>query len=115
MGFYNPYMQGPDLGGGMQDLLGQIMQIVMMKKIMGQQGGQRPPQQPWLPNGGQMPQPGLQGPMAGGPTPPQVSPQGSMPPQGAPQGSPMGGQMGGQPQIPPELMQMIMQIMSQMR
>jgi len=33
MSFYNPYMKGPDIGGGMSDIVGQILQILMMKKM----------------------------------------------------------------------------------
>ncbi len=40
MPFYNPYMKKPDYASGIQDIINQLMQIMMMKKMFpGQQGG----------------------------------------------------------------------------
>jgi len=44
MSFYSPYQRGPDIAGGMNDLVSQIMQMLMMKKMFpGQQQGGEPP------------------------------------------------------------------------
>lgn len=40
MGFYDPYSKSPNIGGGINDLVSQLMQILMMKKMFsGQQQG----------------------------------------------------------------------------
>jgi hypothetical protein len=72
MSFYSPNMQHPDYAGGLQDMVYQIIQMMMLKKMMSQTGqGQQPPQQPYLP-GGQLP--GLQGSMT-----PQMPNMGTQP------------------------------------
>lgn len=38
MSFYNPYMQGPDYAGGVEDFLQQLFQMMMYKKYMDQMG-----------------------------------------------------------------------------
>ncbi len=54
MGFYSPYQKGPDIGSGINDLVSQLMQILMMKKMFpGQETsvGQTPlPQSPQNPS-----------------------------------------------------------------
>jgi hypothetical protein len=51
--FYNPYMKGPDMAQGTSDMVSQIMQMMMMKKMF---GGQKPQTQqvptPLPPQGG---------------------------------------------------------------
>ena len=42
--FYNPYMKGPDVGQGMQDILSQFIQMMLIKKMF--PGQQQAPQQP---------------------------------------------------------------------
>jgi len=96
MSFYNPYMKTPDFGQGMQDLVNQILQMLMMKQMMGQ-GRQQQPTPPPQAGGNMMTGAGMQ-------APPQQMPQ---MPQGA--GSPFGTQM---PQIDPMMLQYIMQMMS---
>ena len=102
MSFYNPYQQGPAVGQGMQDMISQIIQIMMMKKMAGD-GKQRP--QPQMPQ----PQPTTPLPQArgGAPSPGAQGnlPPGTMPDQYPPQ---MGAQQGGQSGISPELIRMIM-------
>jgi len=91
--WYNPYKKGPDWSQGLNDIVGKLMQMMMMKQLFGQGNQIQPPQDPM----GQMtgpPQTGLS-PMQGGPPPPQNPMQGGMPQTGL---SPMGGQ-GGPPPI----------------
>ena len=97
MSFYNPYQQGPAVGQGMQDMIGQIIQVMMMKKMMGDKK-QPAPQMPTTP----LPQA-----RGGAPSPGAQSnlPPGTMPDQYPPQ---MGAQQGGQSGISPELIRMIM-------
>lgn len=38
MSFYNPFMKGPDFGAGLSDIAGQVMQMMMMKKMFSQPG-----------------------------------------------------------------------------
>ena len=64
MSFYNPYSKHPDYGQGINDLVMQFVQMMMMKKYMGQgQGqGQGKPQlgQTPMPQQGQTAQAGAQ-------------------------------------------------------
>ena len=46
MSFYNPYQQGPAVGQGMQDMISQIIQVMMMKKMFGDEKKQPPPEIP---------------------------------------------------------------------
>ena len=96
-GFYNPFSAKPDYGSGIQELLGQLAQMIMIKK-MGKEGGQPGSQSPMM---GQRPQPGLQGPTMG-PGGPGGAPMQQGPPQGQPpqQGPPQMGSQGGPPQQP---------------
>ena len=115
MSFYNPYQKGPAIGQGAQDMIPQIMQMMMLKQMMG--NGNQPPQDPMgqqttppqtglapntqmIPNG-QMPQQ----PMGSGPPQTGLSPMGSTPPQGGM--NPMLMQLAQNPQM----MQMIMRLM----
>ena len=43
-GFANPFMKGPDFGGGFQDMFARIMQMMFLRQLMGQQQPQK--QQP---------------------------------------------------------------------
>ena len=135
-GFYNPFSAKSDYGSGIQELLGQLAQMIMIKK-MGKEGGQPGSQSPMM---GQRPQPGLQGPTMG-PGGPGGAPMQQGPQQGPPQ---MGGQspmMPSQPQpglqgpsapkpqdnsilspqdvkmlssqMPPELMQIILKLLGE--
>ena len=63
MSFYNPYQKSPDFGQGINDFVAKLMQMMMMKQVFGQQGGQ---QQPGVEASGQaqLGQPG-QAPMVG--------------------------------------------------
>lgn len=46
MSFFNPYMKGPDYGQGMQGIISQLMQLLMMGKMFpGQQQQPQTPQQ----------------------------------------------------------------------
>jgi len=103
MSFYNPYSPKPQIGQGIQDMMNQIMQIMMLKKMMG--GGQGQTQ-----SLGQTPMPGnalgsaSMGSGAGlmGAAPPSM--QGPSYPGG------MGGGQG--QQIDPNIMAMIQKLMS---
>ncbi len=59
-GFYNPFSPKPDYAGGIQDIMGQVMQMLMMKKFLGMgqgqgdMGSQMGPQSPM--QAGMMPQ-----------------------------------------------------------
>jgi len=104
--FYNPYKKGPDWSQGLNDIVGKLMQMMMMKQLFGQQ---QPPQDP-----------NLQGAASGGvgaPSPMQAPVQrppqqtmGGMPPPGmAPQptmgaGPPGMAQAGMGQQMPQQLM-----------
>jgi len=37
--FYNPYMKGPDFAGGISDMVGKLLQMMMMKQVFGGMGG----------------------------------------------------------------------------
>ena len=111
--WYNPYKKGPDWSQGLNDIVGKLMQMMMMKQLFGQGNQIQPPQDPR----GQMtgpPQTGLS-PMQEGPPPPQNPMQGGMPQTGL---SPMGGppQVGGGPmkdlKISPELLQALMMMLN---
>lgn len=41
MSFYNPYMQRPDYGQGIQDFISQLFQMMMYKKFMDSMGGEK--------------------------------------------------------------------------
>ena len=41
MSFYNPYKKGPDFGQGIQDAMYQLMQIMMIKNMMGGNNGRQ--------------------------------------------------------------------------
>ena len=76
-GFYNPFSAKPDYGSGIQELLGQLAQMIMIKK-MGKDGGQQqlpPPTQPQQRSQGPMNQAVQQAPPTMPPGPPQGSPQ----------------------------------------
>lgn len=87
--FTNPYMQGPDIGQGMNTLFPRIMQMMMMNRMFPGQG--QPPQapmgQPAMQPGGGAGLPGVQGGTA-------MPPQDMMPQQG----------MMGQTGLPPQHM-----------
>ena len=78
MGFYNPFSAKPDYGSGIQELLGQLAQMLMIKK-MGNQGGQ-----PQLPPGAASAMAGAGA--QGGMPMPMGRGQASVQPQGAPGG-----------------------------
>jgi len=82
MSFYNPYQKGPDMSQGINDFVGKLMQMMMMKQMFGQQGGVQ------AQGGGPLGQ-------AGGPAgPPQMQGQGQ---GGGPPPGMAGGQMGPPP------------------
>ena len=41
MSFFNPYMKGIDVGGGVSDMANKAMQMMMMKQMFGQRGGSK--------------------------------------------------------------------------
>jgi len=124
-GFYNPFSAKPDYGSGIQELLGQLAQMIMIKK-MGQNGGQQqlpPPTQPQQRSQGPMNQAVQQAPGAMPQGPPPGSPQQFMSPMGGGQ-PPMGGQVQGPSQrggispeakiaqaLPPELQSIFFEIL----
>ena len=66
--FYNPYQKGPDFGGGLSSMGNNLGMMMLIKKLLGQQGGgeQTPVAEPAAPMGtpmntGAMPVPGAQG------------------------------------------------------
>ena len=86
MSFNNPYMKQPDFGQGMSDIMQQVMQMLMIKKMGGQgqpQGGATNDPGMGLgtsmPGGmtspGQPPGMGLQGMAGSGPSPYGLSPE----------------------------------------
>ena len=83
MSYYNPYMKGPDMSQGINDFVGKLMQMMMMKQLFGQQGGV--PGQgggPLGQAGGQVGSPQMQGQAQGGGPPPGVGGGQMMPPPG---------------------------------
>ena len=130
-GFYNPFSPKPDWGGGIQELLGNLAQMIMIKKMGEPQGRKLPGAQSPMP----MPQPqlGVQG--AAGPNfdptastrqkpmpmgQPQTGLQGPLPPQGPlPSTQGTGGVLGGKDiqalasSMPPEIMQIILKLLEQ--
>ena len=127
-GIYNPYQEGPDMAGFTQQMMGQIMQMMMLKKMFAEKGV------PESQGGAQLGGPGGSiGGMMGQGQPQMGPPQMGQPPPGPPQmGGPMPqmdlsqqpstGMTGGfgldmQPQsmggIDPQLMQMLMSILGQ--
>lgn len=65
MSFFNPYMKGPDIGQGAGDIMSQIMQMMMMKKMFpGQSQTQQVPTP--MPQQGGMMQGGNMGALMGG-------------------------------------------------
>jgi len=112
-GFYNPTSSKTQWGSGLQELLGNIAQYILISK-MGKDGGQQqlPPGAASamggagaqggmpMPQGGGQASMGQRPPMPQGPPPQQRPPM----PTGSPMGqSPMGGQMGGGQGGPPQM------------
>jgi hypothetical protein len=83
-GFYNPMMKTPDFGQGFGDIMNQIMQMLMIKKMY--------PNQQQTPNMG--------GPTPSAPSGPQIPGGPSMTSMGGPS-SPMGGGVPGGPGMTP--------------
>jgi hypothetical protein len=107
MSFYNPYLNKPDIGQGIQGIIQSIMPLLMMSKMFpGQQGPS--PEQNAL---GQSAQVGMASPeaMGGMQGPPPMGPGGPGATPGM--GAPVPGGPGGMPNIPPGLIQMIMQML----
>lgn len=102
MSFFNPYMKGPDIGQGAGDLMGQIMQMLMMKKMGGGQQTQQVPTP--LPQQGGMMQGGNMGALMGGASQAagQMNPSLGGGPQG---GGPQGGGLGG---LDPQMLQQML-------
>jgi hypothetical protein len=95
MSFYNPYMKTPDFGQGTQDIMNQIMQFMLMKQMMGPQGGQpggAPPGQTQMP-------------------PPMSNIQPNLGQQITSQAPPSMGQQQRPPQIDPQMIMMLLQMM----
>ena len=112
--FYNPYMKTPDWGSGIQDIVGQLMQIMMMNKMFPQskttETPEMGPQGMPMPRHGMAMQAGAQ-PQAGGQPPTGGPPMTAQLLQGAaPSGMPP---TGGPPQMDPQMMQMLMQMLMQ--
>ena len=104
--FYNPWDKKVQWGSGINDFVAKLMQMMMMKQVLGQQGQQ--PQGAEASGQAQLGQPG-QAPMVGSGVGSQPQPQ-----------PPMGGQQGGgtmpmgqnKPlQISPELLQALMMML----
>ena len=79
-GFYNPYMKGPDFAGGISDMVGKMLQMLMMKQMFSQD------EPPGAGASGQEqlggPQRQVGGQMLGGPPSPQGQGQGGGVPPG---------------------------------
>ena len=125
-GFYSPFSDKPQWGAGIQELLGQLAQMIMIKKMGQQQGSGQlpPPTQPIQRSQGPINQAVQQAPATMPQGPPQGAGQQFMQPMGGqgqrpptPQGT--GGVLGGKDiatlasQLPPEIMQIILKLLEQ--